>query len=91
MAINKSNSAKQKITKADIETENEELKQTIRLLHINNSLTYTFLRGFVYGFATVVGGAVFLSVGIWILTSLQIIPYLGEIAALILTMLEKNN
>lgn len=86
----KKTDTKQIITKKDIELENSELKEAIKLLHINNSLKFTFLRGFVYGFATVVGGAFFLSVGIWALTSLQIIPYFGEIAALILALLENK-
>jgi hypothetical protein len=79
----------QKITKKDIETENKELKQAIDLLRKNNSLKFTFLKGFIYGFATIVGGTIFLTVLIWILTTLQIIPYFGEIAALFLKFLQK--
>ncbi|TXI31249.1 MAG: hypothetical protein E6Q58_05385 [Niabella sp.] len=75
----------------DFIQEDMELQEAIKHLKRNNSLSYTFLKGFVYGFATVVGGTIFITTLIWTLTRLQIIPYFGDIAAIALKFIENQN
>lgn len=64
----------------------QQLKRNNELLYKSSSLRWTFLRGLIIGFASVIGGSLLIALALWFLNELQYIPVIGEIADLILEL-----
>ena len=65
-----------------------------RFVQIHNStfrlMWYQFLRGLAFGFGTVIGASVLVSVVVLLLSQVEVIPYIGEFATDIIQEIESK-
>ena len=55
----------------------KELQQNNKLLQKNGSIRFAFIRGLVFGLATLIGGTILVTLLLWILSWFEVLPVIG--------------
>lgn len=67
-----------------------ELQNNNAMLKRANSTKWTFLRGVVIGFGSIIGGTIVVSIALWFLSTIKIVPFVGNVAGDTLQFIQEN-
>lgn len=70
--------------------DSKKLDRLIELQDKQASLRWNFYRGVIYGFGFFIGSALLIGIIVWLLSSINTVPLIGEYTAKIIDFIQQN-